>query len=391
MKHKKLSAFAFTQLLLIPSLAFADAGTPLLWLSMLHLVIGNAIIGVIEGRIVSKLFKINDLRSILLMIGANYISASAGAGCLWLLDVVHIDGLQLFFFNHLKFSIGVILTILIVLTIFIESPFIYFLNVERPRKWKTALRTSLIVQAVSYVLISPLYFLASTATISPPWIIKKIYSARKINGYVLFLDEDGRSLQKVNLKNLGRGEQIEKWGKKVFNGYIYVNLDKKPALELKISGSSDNNYRQNLNFDLKHTIPFDTLDEKWLDKFNSDIEIKNRPDSEKDQVQKHFKECFREPVDYSLGNNLWEKNWIGIWAAEGFRFSLKSNPKETLGMAVESPPFWWSAACPTILPEDQVVIQFGPFILFLDLNNHIAYPIGIGRSPIVILQKDNKI
>lgn len=376
---------------LIPSLALANAGTPLLWLSMLHLVLGNAVIGIIEGLIVSKLLKTTKLRSILVMIAANYISAAAGAGCLWLLDLIQIEGLKFFFFNHLKFSIGIILSALVILTVFIESPFCYFLDKERPRKWKIALRTSLVVQAVSYALISPLYYVASTAMISPPWTTKEVETAKNINGYILFLDKDGRSLHKVSLKKLQHSERIENWEKKVFNGYIYVNLDKKLELELKILGSSDNNYGQNLDFNLKHTIPLDTLDDSWLDRFNSNIETQNRPDFETTHVKEHFKECVRDPVDYSSGKSLWEKNWIGTWAIEGFRFSLKSNPTETLGMSVESPPFWWSAACATILPEDQVVMQFGPFILFLDLNNHIAYPVGIGRSPVVILQKNNDI
>ena len=42
-------------LTILPSMASANAGTPLMWASMLHLVFGNAIIGLIEGLILARL------------------------------------------------------------------------------------------------------------------------------------------------------------------------------------------------------------------------------------------------------------------------------------------------------------------------------------------------
>ena len=64
-------------LALFPSTASANAGTPLMWASMLHLVFGNAIIGLIEGLLLARLFKCSKRKSILTLIAAN--TALAGA------------------------------------------------------------------------------------------------------------------------------------------------------------------------------------------------------------------------------------------------------------------------------------------------------------------------
>lgn len=378
--------FLFSILILVPSFSMANAGTPLLWVSALHLVFGNAIIGVIEGLILAKLLKIAKLRSVMVMIVANYTSAVMGVGFLQIIDMINIESIQYFFFEYLKVSITVIIIAIIVLTIFIEVPFCYFLEKKSHRGWKSAFRASLIIQTVSYILISPIYLKVSNFEISPPWEVRKISSARNVKGFILFLNNDGKSVSKINLESLFNNQLLENWDTKVFNGYLYVDLENKSDLNLKIIGSSDEKLKKEIDFSLKSTIPSNRLDHKWFDRFKMNIEIKNKPDFETTHVQSHFKECFREEVDYSAGKNIWKVDWIGTWAAEGFRFSKKSNSKETIGMSVESPPFWWAPSCVTILQDDQVVMEYGPYILFLDLKNRIAFPVGIGRSPVVILE-----
>ena len=62
-----------------PSTAFANAGTPLMWASALHLVFGNAIIGIIEGSLLAGMFKCSKWKSVVVLIVANYASAWVGA------------------------------------------------------------------------------------------------------------------------------------------------------------------------------------------------------------------------------------------------------------------------------------------------------------------------
>ena len=58
-----------------PEMAFADPGTPLMWASMSHPVIGNAIIGVAEGLVLARLFSLKNTRTLALLVAANYFSA----------------------------------------------------------------------------------------------------------------------------------------------------------------------------------------------------------------------------------------------------------------------------------------------------------------------------
>ena len=64
-----------------PAVAYADAGTPLMWAGLFHLLIGNAIIGVGEGLILSRLFRPkrrvrshHDRRKLFLGLGRRRIS-----------------------------------------------------------------------------------------------------------------------------------------------------------------------------------------------------------------------------------------------------------------------------------------------------------------------------
>jgi hypothetical protein len=68
--------FGLTFLLtIIPTMVFANAGSPMMWFGMLHSLILNAIIGLTESAIVSK-FKIPN--RIWLIIVANYVSMFIG-------------------------------------------------------------------------------------------------------------------------------------------------------------------------------------------------------------------------------------------------------------------------------------------------------------------------
>ena len=73
MKKSKL-IILIVLITLFPSTVFANVATPIMWASFFHLFIGNAIIGIIEGLILIKLFKLKKIKKISLLILANYFS-----------------------------------------------------------------------------------------------------------------------------------------------------------------------------------------------------------------------------------------------------------------------------------------------------------------------------
>lgn len=67
-----------SSLLFVAVPAQADVGTPLIWASFLHLSIGNAIIGLIEGFILSKGCEASRKRCVVSIVIANYASMVVG-------------------------------------------------------------------------------------------------------------------------------------------------------------------------------------------------------------------------------------------------------------------------------------------------------------------------
>ena len=59
----------------IPTIALANAGSPMMWFGILHLLVLNAIIGAVESGIISK-FKIANKTFLLIL--ANYVSMFVG-------------------------------------------------------------------------------------------------------------------------------------------------------------------------------------------------------------------------------------------------------------------------------------------------------------------------
>ena len=81
-KHQKMKRnvpfLILLTLLAFSSVAQANTGTPLMWATTLHLLVGNLFIGIAEGWLLAKLFKLNRGKTIGLLIAANYVSAWVG-------------------------------------------------------------------------------------------------------------------------------------------------------------------------------------------------------------------------------------------------------------------------------------------------------------------------
>jgi hypothetical protein len=151
------SALLILVIALLPSTAFADAGTPLIWASMFHLVFGNAIIGLIEGVLLSRIFKCPAWRSILILIAANYTSAWVGgflvSGVLVSLPDITIENIRFWFCSFVLVSFLV--------TLLIEFPFFWFVMRPQGRSLARAAKATALVNGISYGLLFGWYWMAS--------------------------------------------------------------------------------------------------------------------------------------------------------------------------------------------------------------------------------------
>jgi hypothetical protein len=136
-------------LALYPLPALANAGTPLMWTGILHLFIGNLILGYVEAELLSRLFHVPRGRSLVVLILANYASAWAGA---WLLvnRLSHYSGITI---ENVQFWLGIFVVLTFALTLLIEYPFFWILLRQRKQAILTALKATLLIHGISYLLL----------------------------------------------------------------------------------------------------------------------------------------------------------------------------------------------------------------------------------------------
>lgn len=147
-RNKRLTILFVLGILLIPSAARADGATPLMFAGVIYLLVGNLVIGICEGILISKVFKCRIWAAIGWMIAANYFSAWVGAFSLNYFDIEYL-------------SIGILL-ITYCGSIILEYPFCYltlrYKDAGRPKLPKQALLASIFAQTFSYIIILLVYY-----------------------------------------------------------------------------------------------------------------------------------------------------------------------------------------------------------------------------------------
>jgi len=354
-------------LFLCPAAVEANAGTPLMWLGAFHLVIGNAIIGIVEGLLIAVVFKVRKRRAVPIMILANYLSTIAGgAGTLWLgaalagqADLYLIAGV-IAFLSVLAFAFSVIL----------EWPFCLWILRRSENRAARAWRASLLAQTVSYVfLLAPLYFLASGFSLVTQTTFDKTLSfSNTNNAWIYFIADEDCFLRKVR----PNGQALQK---------IQV-LDKKLCLQ-------ENRYR-------KLIAKTDQLGAQslWLtSSFLSHEDIKV-VDAIPDKIPVDPK-CLKEGA---CAGQFWTsdlrdvnaRDWdvaTGFWAIEGFHGENAKTGKK-FHVALETPFVMWSISNATVLPDDQAIFQIGRNqIVLMDLNTRKIGLVARGFSPAVAVEK----
>ncbi len=154
--RKKQTILAALFVLALPSVAQANGGTPLMWANFLHLVVGNALIGLLEGVLLAKVFGLPKKRCVALMIVANYLSAWLGTFL-----IPPASATLPWTLHNVGKLLGVVVIVTYVLTVILEYPFVAF--AFRGRRWwlRKAILGSLLVQTVSYGLLVGWYWMAS--------------------------------------------------------------------------------------------------------------------------------------------------------------------------------------------------------------------------------------
>jgi hypothetical protein len=166
----------------LPAVAYANAGTPLMWATILHLVFGNALIGVGEGLLLARLFRVPRGRSVLWLIAANYVSAWLG-GVVLLQAVVGrvnltIENIQPWFWGFV--------VVAFLITLVIEYPFFWLALRAAPRAMRRAVKATVMVNIASYAVLFGWYWMASRVGMMTQLTVVPVAEMHAPEGYSLY-------------------------------------------------------------------------------------------------------------------------------------------------------------------------------------------------------------
>lgn len=156
MNRTRQRIFFLLLALVLPFTAEANTGTILMMAKAMHVTYGNVVIGLLEGWMLCKLSKYKCWKCLWLMIFANFFSTLIGVPLFYELELLLPLG-----WNNARGLFWFFVFLAYLFTLVSEFPFVWFAFRGTPLSLKGAIRTSLILQSVSYLLLIGWYGLAT--------------------------------------------------------------------------------------------------------------------------------------------------------------------------------------------------------------------------------------
>ncbi|HEV2327266.1 MAG TPA: hypothetical protein VGY56_00585 [Verrucomicrobiae bacterium] len=345
----------------LPFTARADAGTPLMWAGILHMVLGNAIIGIFEGSILAKLFKLRTSLCILVMIPANYCSAWVG-GLFLNHEIITVLPFNLYNAWHWIWAM-VVITFL--MTLVLEWPFVFYCFRKEQDRFKKSLRGNLLVNALSYLLLFGWYWMASGTTLYTKMTVAQPSEIRfPKQGLVYFISET--------------------------NGVCTFDLNSHQTERVYALNKPDNDDRLLVRASVFDTNRWEIVDSSKKIVVASNLEVTAtqcwRDTNDPVRVQGTWFNFGRVPKLGAAEKSDWNFR-TGFWPIEGFR-GENQKTGENVYFSLETPFVAWTVRNATQLPGDYVVLQLGDdqICLFEAATQKIAL-LTRGRGPVVVIPK----
>ena len=196
---------AVALLVAVPVTAFADPVTALVIPGTLHMLFGNALLGVIEGLILANFFRASRWRCVLLLIVANYLSAWLGG--LWIVGyLVYLIDITI---ETVRIWFWLFVLLAFVVTLILEFPFFLFALRNTKNALKRAAKSTLSINAFSYLLVVAFYWPVGDASMLTRLKVVSAVDMRTPQGHDLyFISPDGRQVVRADLAG-NRTERIK--------------------------------------------------------------------------------------------------------------------------------------------------------------------------------------
>lgn len=353
----------------VPAVAHANSGTPLMWAGMLHLLFGNLLIGLLEGYVLARLFALRRRRTIILMVLANYFSAWLGA-CL--LEFGPIDRFPLELGGTRMVFWGLVAAAYLV-TLVLEFPFVAFALRGDPAWRRKAVRGSLVVQSLSYLLLFGWYGMASGASLyTRTRLVRPAEMALPKNVWVYYIAAADGDVYRTRLA-APAPERVA--------ALHSTNADDR--LVIRPSSQAGGGW------DLLARLVTDDWDKPQMVALVDGFAADAAPAGQRDRLSTapEYGTWFNFGPASRLGaarDSAWEFR-CGFWPVEGLRGTNLQTGAHA-GFSLETPFVRWAVRNVTQLPDEIVLFQLGrdQVCVFDPAGGRVAR-IARGRGPIATL------
>lgn len=339
-----------------------------MWAGLFHLLFGNALIGIFEGLLLARLFRVRRVRAILAMCLANYASMAIGV---WGLGLKHVGFRSILDWDvsilNAKGVLLIALGICILLSAAFEWPFCYFALRGRPRRLRDSVAGALAVQLASYAVLVPLYFMVSPVSVLTRLSVAPASQiAVGTTAAVYYIGRDDGDVHRVGLDGANE-RKIAQAGIHDRHANLYLApAPEEAALDLGIRWGPA---AAEARIVAAAALP-------------ADARVGIEP-MDQDSAGDGWYE-FQRAVDLQPTSAPHWKVSTGGWAAEGLHATHDST-HQNVHVALETPFLSWFSTNASVLPGDLVVYQLGDQIVLLDLTARRIALLARGRSPLVVL------
>jgi hypothetical protein len=372
-------------LLLCPATAHANVISIFHQNLLLHLAVGNAVIGLIEGVLIARVFKVGAARTILLMIIANYFSTWTGAiGLAWLGWRLEEPLARLVTLGNLRLFIWGLILLAFVGSVALEWPFYLAAMWRKPDRILRSLYACALAQVLSYALVlllNPPFGHFSGSPAGRPWIKiapvasfadasnASIYFISTADGDVYRVRPDGASLEKAtSLTNKGRDTKLAarpthdalQWQLCVERQY---GAREYASDECSDTGITVRGFTQ--------SEPDRIPPQRW------------DPDDEPRSGKKRAVDL--RPPDHRP-TKVYTANLGDTWL--GVEPRTKDGTGGRVHLQFDRLILHWTTRNATVLPGGQIVYQLGSQIVLLDVDKRKLGLIALGRGPVVFLDPE---
>jgi hypothetical protein len=339
MRHSYLSRLVSIAIALWPVSALADVGTPLVWGMAFHLFLGNALLGLLEGWLLARVFGLSAKRCAWWLVVANYLSAWCGMMLMGFLFERYATDI----YSGLRIS-WLLVAGTYVLTLIIEWPFVAacFRGTQR---WLTAsVKGSLLVQSASYICLFGGYWLLSGTSLYTTMDVVSPTQMTRPSGVAMFFISAA-------------------------DGDVY-RTDLSGSADIKVADlASTDHWHDHLEL---RACPADTnyWDLAVVGERREAVVVWPRLTSQQQVPQK---QAWRTTQYNGWGvgafqvgdatNSIWSLGWthwpdLGMWARDG---------SHTVRIAYGLPFGGWTPYRVVHLPHDQALLQLGRQICLVDI------------------------